>query len=83
MNIMRSKKYFELSRKYIPGGVNSPVRAFGAVGGTPVFISEGKGAFLVDVDGNRYLDLINAWGPLILGPAAEDVVDAKQQQVSR
>jgi len=64
----------------MPGGVNSPVRAFRAVGGEPVFIARGEGAWLVDADGNRYLDLVGAWGPLILGHAHPAVVDAVRRQ---
>ncbi|HUO58273.1 MAG TPA: aspartate aminotransferase family protein, partial [bacterium] len=62
----RSEKLFELAQKHLVGGVNSPVRAFKGVGGTPLFIQRGKGPFLIDVDGNRYLDLVGSWGPLIL-----------------
>lgn len=67
---------FDRARKVIPGGVNSPVRAFRAVGGTPLFISKGVGSQLVDADGRRYLDLVNSWGALILGHAHPDVVKA-------
>ena len=70
----RSQQLFEASQRVIPGGVNSPVRAFRAVGGTPVFIREGKGAWLVDVDGNRYVDYVGSWGPMILGHAHPDVL---------
>ena len=73
-----SKEIFEEARKYIPGGVNSPVRAFKAVGGNPVFIKKAKGAFITDEDGNEYVDMINSWGPMILGhanPAIEEAVD--------
>ena len=70
----RSKQLFEDSQRVIPGGVNSPVRAFRAVGGTPVFFREGKGAWLVDVDGNRYVDYVGSWGPMILGHAHPDVL---------
>ncbi|MBX5460461.1 MAG: glutamate-1-semialdehyde 2,1-aminomutase [Steroidobacteraceae bacterium] len=67
---------FNRALKVIPGGVNSPVRAFGAVGGTPRFISRGAGAYLYDADGRRYLDLVGSWGPLILGHAHPEVVRA-------
>jgi glutamate-1-semialdehyde 2,1-aminomutase len=67
---------FDRALKVIPGGVNSPVRAFRAVGGTPLFISKGSGTHLVDADGRRYLDLVNSWGALILGHAHPDVVKA-------
>ncbi|MDQ3094358.1 MAG: aminotransferase class III-fold pyridoxal phosphate-dependent enzyme, partial [Actinomycetota bacterium] len=65
-----------------PGGVNSPVRAFRAVGGTPRFMARGSGPYLYDVDGNEYVDLICSWGPLILGHAHPEVVDAVQRAVS-
>src|SRR3989338_6427421 len=79
----QSKSLFERAKKLIPGGVNSPVRAFGAVGGTPLFIQKGKGAFLWDRDGNRYLDFVMSWGPLILGHADPRVVSAIAQQAKR
>jgi glutamate-1-semialdehyde 2,1-aminomutase len=66
-----SQLLFSEAQKYIPGGVNSPVRAFKAVGGNPLFIKSAKGAYLYDEDGNRYIELINSWGPMILGHAAE------------
>jgi glutamate-1-semialdehyde 2,1-aminomutase len=72
----RSKAAFERARRLIPGGVNSPVRAYRAVGGTPPFIASGKGAEVVDLDGHRYLDYVLSWGPLILGHAPKPVVDA-------
>ena len=72
----RSKKLFERARQVIPGGVNSPVRAFRAVGGSPVFLKSAKGAFLYDEDGNEYVDLINSWGPMILGHAHPRVEEA-------
>jgi glutamate-1-semialdehyde 2,1-aminomutase len=71
-----SSQLFERARLSIPGGVNSPVRAFRAVGGQPVFMESAKGAFLRDVEGNEYLDLINSWGPMILGHAPEIVETA-------
>jgi glutamate-1-semialdehyde 2,1-aminomutase len=72
----RSKQLFEQSRELIPGGVNSPVRAFGAVGGTPVFFRSGRGSRLTDVDGRQYIDYVGSWGPLILGHADPEVVAA-------
>lgn len=72
----RSSALFAEAKKYIPGGVNSPVRAFKAVGGDPIFIKEAKGAYLYDVDGNRLIDYIASWGPLILGHAHEPVITA-------
>jgi len=72
----RSRTLFERSQRLIPGGVNSPVRAFGAVGGTPVFFRSGSGARLVDEDGRKYIDYVGSWGPLILGHCDPDVVAA-------
>lgn len=71
-----SNKLFELAKKVIPGGVNSPVRAFKSVGGNPIFIEKAKGAYLFDADGNRYIDYIASWGPLILGHAHDEVIEA-------
>ena len=79
----RSDALFERARKAIPGGVNSPVRAFGAVGGTPRFFSRGQGPYLEDVDGNRYVDLVCSWGPLIAGHAHPRVVEAVQAATAR
>jgi glutamate-1-semialdehyde 2,1-aminomutase len=70
------EELFHRARRVIPGGVNSPVRAFGAVGGTPVFLREGRGARVVDVAGREYVDLMGSWGPLILGHAHPEVVEA-------
>ena len=72
----RSSALFAEAEKVIPGGVNSPVRAFKGVGGTPIFVKEAKGAYLYDEDGNRLIDYINSWGPMILGHAHEPVVNA-------
>jgi glutamate-1-semialdehyde 2,1-aminomutase len=72
----RSSSLFERAQALFPGGVNSPVRAFKSVGGTPVFIERGVGPFVYDVDGNRYVDFVGSWGPLILGHADPDVVAA-------
>jgi glutamate-1-semialdehyde 2,1-aminomutase len=80
MNIQSSKQLFSRAQQSIPGGVNSPVRAFKSVGGTPVFIKSAKGAYLFDEDGNRYIDYINSWGPMILGHAYDPVVKAIQQK---
>ena len=76
MLYQRSSALFEDAQKVIPGGVNSPVRAFKAVGGSPIFVKEAKGAYLYDEDGNRLIDYINSWGPMILGHAFEPVVNA-------
>jgi len=78
----KSHKLFERAKQLIPGGVNSPARAFGGVGGEPVFIERGAGAYLWDVDGNRYIDYIGSWGPLILGHAHPAVVEAIQEAAS-
>ncbi|RKX26851.1 MAG: aspartate aminotransferase family protein, partial [Candidatus Zixiibacteriota bacterium] len=80
-NTKRSRELLHLAESVIPGGVNSPVRAFKSVGGTPPFIKRGEGAYLYDVDGNRYLDFCCSWGPLILGHADPDVVDAVKAQI--
>jgi len=72
----RSRSAFARAKRLIPGGVNSPARAFGAVGGEPPFIARGEGPYLYDVDGNRYLDYVGSWGPLILGHAHPRVVEA-------
>ena len=69
MNTTTSKQLFEKAKNLIPGGVNSPVRAFRAVGGSPIFIKSAKGAYLIDEDNNQYIELINSWGPMILGHA--------------
>ncbi|MBA6154064.1 glutamate-1-semialdehyde 2,1-aminomutase [Gelidibacter maritimus] len=76
MLYQRSSSLFKEAEKVIPGGVNSPVRAFGAVGGTPIFAQSAKGAYIHDEDGRTYIDYINSWGPMILGHAFEPVVDA-------
>ncbi|UUV22555.1 glutamate-1-semialdehyde 2,1-aminomutase [Paenimyroides aestuarii] len=76
MNYQRSSELFVEAIKYIPGGVNSPVRAFKSVGGTPLFIKKAIGAYLFDEDDKRYIDYINSWGPMILGHAYQPVVDA-------
>jgi glutamate-1-semialdehyde 2,1-aminomutase len=79
MNIQNSKELFERAQRTIPGGVNSPVRAFKSVGGTPIFMKKAKGAYLYDEDDNRYIDYIASWGPMILGHAYEPVVKAIQE----
>lgn len=83
MNISTSKALFAEAVNLLPGGVNSPVRAFRAVGGQPLFIERGEGAYLVDVDGNRYVDYVLSWGPLILGHAHPRIVTALQSAVER
>ncbi len=79
----RSQALFERSQRLIPGGVNSPVRAFRAVGGTPVFFRQGKGAWLTDEDSNRYVDYVGSWGPIILGHADPEVVAAVAAAAAR
>jgi glutamate-1-semialdehyde 2,1-aminomutase len=81
VNIEGSERLWADAKSLMPGGVNSPVRAFGAVGGTPRFIERGEGAYLYDVDGNRYLDYVLSWGPLILGHAHPRVVEALEHAV--
>ena len=83
MNIERSKKLFQEANAILPGGVDSPVRAFRAVGGQPLFIERGEGAYLYDVDGNRYIDYVLSWGPLILGHAHPEVVNSLKEAVQR
>src|SRR6187549_1141390 len=72
----RSQEHFARAQKSIPGGVNSPARAFGAVGGSPVVMDRAQGAYLFDIDGNRYIDYIGSWGPHILGHRHPAVIDA-------
>lgn len=82
MNNANSRKLYDLALQYIPGGVNSPVRAFKGVGGNPLFFKSGKGAYLTDVDDNRYVDYVGAWGPLILGHRHEQVIQALRDQLT-
>ena len=77
-----SSNLFERAKKHIPGGVNSPVRAFNGVGGTPVFFTRGDGPYLWDADDNRYVDYIGSWGPMIMGHSFTPVVAAVQQQAA-
>ena len=83
MNYSRSSALFQQAKKYIPGGVNSPVRAFKAVGGDPVFIESAKGAYLYDADGNQLIDYIASWGPMILGHAHDDVLEPMIQRAQK
>jgi glutamate-1-semialdehyde 2,1-aminomutase len=80
MTTQKSESLFQRAQQSIPGGVNSPVRAFKSVGGTPLFISKAKGTYLYDADGNQYIDYIASWGPMILGHAYEPVIKAIQEQ---
>ncbi|MFY0700899.1 MAG: glutamate-1-semialdehyde 2,1-aminomutase [Bermanella sp.] len=77
----RSESLFAQAQAHIPGGVNSPVRAFNGVGGSPIFFQKGEGAYVFDEDGNRYIDFVNSWGPLILGHGAPQVIEAVQKQL--
>ena len=83
MRYKRSSALFAHAKQVIPGGVNSPVRAFKAVGGIPIFIQKAKGAYLFDEDGNKYIDFISSWGPLILGHGYKPVVQAVQEQAEK
>jgi glutamate-1-semialdehyde 2,1-aminomutase len=83
MNHSRSHAIFERAKQLMPGGVNSPARAFGAVGGEPIVVERGAGAYLWDVDGNRFTDYVGSWGPLIFGHAYPAVVEAVQAAASR
>ena len=83
MQYHRSSKLFKAAQEVIPGGVNSPVRAFKSVGGTPIFVDNAKGAYLFDVDGNRLIDYISSWGPMILGHVYEPVIDALTQRAKK
>ena len=78
-----SQRLFDRARAVSPGGVNSPVRAFRAVGGTPIFMASGQGAWLTDVDGSRYVDLVGSWGPMLLGHAHPEVLAAVGEAVAR
>ncbi len=80
--VSRSAQLFEEAKRYIPGGVNSPVRAFRGVGGNPLFFQGGEGAWLIDEDNNRYIDYVGAWGPLILGHKHPAVIKALQEQLT-
>ncbi|MDL1913632.1 MAG: glutamate-1-semialdehyde-2,1-aminomutase [Bergeyella sp.] len=83
MRYQRSSALFDKAKRYIPGGVNSPVRAFNSVGGVPVFMKSAKGALLTDEDGNTYIDYINSWGPAILGHTHGSVLEAVQKQAEK
>jgi glutamate-1-semialdehyde 2,1-aminomutase len=83
MSTRRSQEAFERACRVIPGGVNSPARAFGAVGGNPIFIARGEGPYLWDLDGNQYLDYVGSWGPLILGHAHPKVIRAIEETARR
>ena len=80
MNIVQSEKLFQKACKVMPGGVNSPVRAFKSVGGNPLFVKKASGSKIWDVDGNKYIDYVASWGPLIFGHAHPQIVDALKRQ---
>ena len=77
----RSETLFANAQKHIPGGVNSPVRAFKSVGGTPLFFKHAEGAYVTDEDDKRYVDYVGSWGPMILGHSHPDVLDAVRKQL--
>src|SRR5471032_2185409 len=79
MDRSKSRELFERAQKLIPGGVNSPVRAFRSVGGTPPFIARGEGSRIYDVDGNEYIDYVCSWGPLLLGHRPKEVIEALRE----
>src|SRR5690554_805248 len=81
--ITQSEQLFKDAQKHIPGGVNSPVRAFKGVGGTHVFFDHAKGAYAFDADGNKYIDYVGSWGPMILGHNADTVMDAIKAQMEK
>ncbi|HBX61499.1 MAG TPA: aspartate aminotransferase family protein, partial [Flavobacteriaceae bacterium] len=81
MLYQRSSALFKDAQEYIPGGVNSPVRAFKSVGGTPIFIKKAEGAYIYDEDGRAYVDYINSWGPMIIGHTDPRVLNATVEQM--
>lgn len=83
MSNENSRQFYDLALKHIPGGVNSPVRAFKGVGGNPLFFKAGQDAYLIDADNNRYVDYVGAWGPLILGHCHEEVIEALRKQMQQ
>ena len=83
LDVSTSAQRYDQAQHSIPGGVNSPARAFNSVGGAPLFIEEAKGATLTDADGNRYIDYVGSWGPMLFGHAHPDVVEAVQDQATR
>lgn len=81
--IDKSQNLFDRAQEFIPGGVNSPVRAFKGVGGTPIFFERGEGSCLFDADGNRYIDYVGSWGPMIMGHARGDVIEAVKARLDQ
>lgn len=82
-SIEQSEALFEAAQQHIPGGVNSPVRAFKGVGGTPIFFDHAKGAYVYDADDNRYIDYVGSWGPMILGHSADEILDAVRARMDK
>ena len=82
-SISQSEALFEAAQNRIPGGVNSPVRAFKGVGGTPIFFDHAKGAYVFDADDNRYIDYVGSWGPMILGHSADEILDAVRARMDK
>src|SRR5258705_4889841 len=82
MNISKSEELFRRAEERIPGGVNSPVRAFRSVGGQPIFIARGEGSHLFDVDGNEYIDYVGSWGPLLLGHRHPEILAALERALT-
>src|SRR4030066_2180930 len=83
LNHKKSRELFNKAKRIIPGGVNSPVRAFNAVGGNPIFIDSAKGSKIYDVEGNEYIDYVLSWGPMILGHSHPTVIKALQKACER
>ena len=83
MKIKNSENLFEKSKHHIAGGVNSPVRAFKSVGGTPIFFKKSRGCYLYDEDGNKYLDFVGSWGPMVLGHSNKEIISAIKKQASK
>ena len=83
MKTKKSQDLFEKSKHHIAGGVNSPVRAFKSVGGTPIFFKKSRGCYLYDEDGNKYLDFVGSWGPMVLGHSNKNIVSAIKSQASK
>ena len=81
MKVVQSEKLFQKACEVMPGGVNSPVRAFKSVGGNPLFVKKANGSKIWDVDGNEYIDYVSSWGPLIFGHAHPKIVEALKRQV--
>ena len=83
MKTKNSEQLFEKSKHHIAGGVNSPVRAFKSVGGSPIFFKKSRGCYLYDEDGNKYLDFVGSWGPMVLGHSNEKVISAIRAQAGK